>query len=488
MTKGEPHRPSPPCAKIERFRTLLDRNNLILELMAEAGESLGGELLFDFQYLRRLAAQLEDSVEKVVLDLNVITDNRYLALAEAFERVRSRVSEALESRLSPPLTPYVLPLQEIDRDLSGAAGEKMARLGEIRKRLRYQVPEGFVITARACLRFFEEIRLADRLQEVLDAPDDGTSLARRIEARLSRLILEARLPRDVARSIRKALGGVAEHGKAPALFAVRSSAIGEDGDLSFAGLHETSLGVTASDVLEHYRRVVASLFTAPAVVYRHERQEPLEQALMAVGCLRMVPVRSSGVAYTLDPNDPGRDVLVISAAPGLGKMVVEGGGRIDRFVVSRVPPYRVLAREVPPKDQMYQVDPRGGVRPCCVPPDRRDLPAVSDAFLAELADAALKIERYMKSAQDVEWAEDQDGTLVILQARPCSYGPKWPASAQRPRLRLGSTASCCQARGPSLVGASATAARWWSEATRNRPICPRISCWWPILPRRTWRN
>ena len=330
--------------------------------MAEAGESLGGELLFDFQYLRRLAAQLEDSVEKVVLDLNVITDNRYLALAEAFEKVRVRVSEALESRLSLPLIPYVLPLQEIDRDLSGAVGEKMARLGEIRKRLRYKVPEGFVITARACLRLFEEIRLPDRLREVLDEPEDGTSLARRIEARLTRLILEARLPRDVSRSIHKALGGFAEHGKAPGLFAVRSSAIGEDGDLSFAGLHETSLGVTVADVLEHYRRVVASLFTAPAVVYRNEHQEPLEQALMAVGCLRMVPVRSSGVAYTLDPNDPGRDVLLISAAPGLGKMVVEGGGRIDRFVVSRVPPYRVLEREVPPKDQMYQVDPRGGVR------------------------------------------------------------------------------------------------------------------------------
>jgi pyruvate,water dikinase len=405
-------------SKIERFRNLLDRNNQVLELMAEAGESLGGDLLFDFQYLRGLAAQLEDSAQKIVLDLNLITDNRYLALMEAFERVRARVIEVLQSRPAVPATPYVLPLDEIDRDLSGAVGEKMARLGEIRRRLKYNVPDGFVITSRACLRVFEENRLAEHIREVLNEGDDGASLARRVEARLGRLILGAHIPRDVSRAIHKALSGAARGRKTPGLFSVRSSAIGEDGDLSFAGLHETSLGVPPADVLAHYKRVLASLFTASAVVYRTENKEPLDQALMAVGCLRMVPVRSSGVTYTLNPNEPDRDVLLVSAAPGLGKLVVEGRGSIDRFVVSRTPPYRVLSRDVPHKDKMYESDPQGGVRPNRVPPDRRDCPVVSDEFLAEMADAALKIERYMKSAQDIEWAQDADGALVILQARP----------------------------------------------------------------------
>jgi pyruvate,water dikinase len=436
-------------SKIERFRTLLDRNNLVLELMAEAGESLGGDLLFDFQYLRGLAAQLEDFTERVVLDLNLVTENRYLALAEAFDRVRTRVAEALESRPSVPRTPYVLPLDEIDRDLSGAAGEKMACLSEIRKRLECKVPDGFVITSRACLRIFEEIRLADRLRRMLEEGralgegKDAGSLARRIEARLRDLILEAHVPRDLSRSIHKALGRLTRTRKAPGLFAVRSSAVGEDGDLSFAGLHETCLGVPAADVLENYKRVLASLFTSSAVVYRMEREEPLEQALMAVGCIRMVPARSSGVAYTLDPNDPERDVLIVSAAPGLGRMVVEGGGSIDRFVVSRVPPYPVLSREVRQKDQMYGIDPHGGVRPSCVPPDRRDLPAVPDEFLAEVAETALKIERYMKCAQDVEWAQDEDGALVILQARalqlraePAAFGRRAQAEAGRHRILL----------------------------------------------------
>ncbi len=405
-------------SKIERFQTLLNRNNQVLELMAEAGESLGGDLLFDFQYLRALVAELADAVQRVVLDLNVITDNRYLALAEAYERIRARVDEVLQARPSvPSTTPYVLGLDEIDRDLSGSVGDKMARLAEIRRRLKYRVPDGFAITARACMRIFEEIRLADRLREVLDAGETGSSLARTIETRLSKLILDARVPRDISRSIHKALGGLAKVGTPAGTFAVRSSAIGEDGDLSFAGLHETCLGVPAADVLERYKQVLAGLFAAAAVVYRNEREEPLQQALMAVGCMQMVPARSSGVVYTLDPNDPQRDVLIVSAAPGLGKTVVEGVASIDRFIVSREAPYAVLSREVPCKEQMYQVDPLGGIHLSSVPPDRRDVPAVSEEFLAGLADAALKIERYMKSAQDVEWAEDEDGSLVILQAR-----------------------------------------------------------------------
>ncbi len=405
-------------AKIESFRTLLDRNNHVLDSMAEAGEALGGDLLFDSQYLRRLAADLEDSTQKVVRDLSFITNNGYPALVEAFERVRSRVNEVLENKPSVPNVPYVLSLDEIDRDLSAAVGEKMACLGEIRNRLKYRVPDGFVITSRACMEVFRELRMADRLREVLGEGDLETSLARRIETRLSGLLVDACVPRKIVRSIRKALSGFAKRTEGPGMLALRSSAIGEDGDLSFAGLHETFLGVTPAGVLAHYRQILASLFTAAAVVYRIEHDEPLEHALMAVGCMGMVSARSSGVVYTLNPNDAERDVLIVSAAPGIGKMVVEGGGCLDRFVVSRTPPYRVLSREVRRKDQMYAIGPKGGIQRTPVPPDRRDVAAVSDEFLAELADTALKIERYMKSAQDIEWAQDEEGALVILQARP----------------------------------------------------------------------
>ena len=43
--------------------------------------------------------------------------------------------------------------------------------------------------------------------------------------------------------------------------------------------------------------------------------------------------------------------------------------------------------------------------------------------LRELAATALTIEKYMKCAQDIEWAVDWEGYLYILQARPLGISP-----------------------------------------------------------------
>ena len=404
--------------KIEKFRSLLDQNNRMLELIADAGESLGGDLLFDSQYLRWLADQLEKSCQRVVLDLNFITNNRYLSLMEAFERTKTAVRNALEARLTVPDTPHILPFDQINRDLSDAVGEKMARLGEIRSRLSYEIPDGFLITSRACKMFFDKIRLSDKVREVMEAFEEDRLTDREAEDELAGLILDSPLPKDIVRSIRKAALSIKKPAKRELLFAIRSSAIGEDGQLSFAGLHDSFLGVKASDLPESYKRVVASLFNARAIAYRRAKGEPLESALMAVGCLSMVSAKAGGVLYTLDPNAIDRDVLIVSAAPGLGKTVVEGSGNTDRFVVSRTPPYRVILRDVTEKEKMYEVDPTGGIRLVPVPAGRRTSPAVSESFLSELSRRALRIEQYMKSSQDIEWAESSDGQPIILQARP----------------------------------------------------------------------
>ncbi|MGD8394339.1 MAG: PEP-utilizing enzyme, partial [Candidatus Eiseniibacteriota bacterium] len=49
---------------------------------------------------------------------------------------------------------------------------------------------------------------------------------------------------------------------------------------------------------------------------------------------------------------------------------------------------------------------------------RQDAPSVTESELAELCAVALRIEKYMKCAQDIEWAVDAGGRIVILQVRP----------------------------------------------------------------------
>ncbi|HID76506.1 MAG TPA: hypothetical protein EYP56_10970 [Planctomycetaceae bacterium] len=132
----------PLRAKIERFQRLLDRNNRALEMMAEAGESLGGDLLFDSQYLRRLATELSQCVQGIVADLDFITEGSYKGLPEAAARIEAEVAAAIESRPVLREVPYVLWLDQIDRDGDDVVGEKMARLADVGRRLACCIPDG----------------------------------------------------------------------------------------------------------------------------------------------------------------------------------------------------------------------------------------------------------------------------------------------------------------------------------------------------------
>jgi pyruvate,water dikinase len=60
-------------------------------------------------------------------------------------------------------------------------------------------------------------------------------------------------------------------------------------------------------------------------------------------------------------------------------------------------------------------------------------PSVSDDFLASLTRTALTIEKFMKSAQDIEWASDDQGDPVILQTRPLTI--RTDTTALAPKLR-----------------------------------------------------
>ncbi len=403
--------------KLERFRDLVDNNNRVLELMAEAGEMLGGEYIFDIQCLRTLAGNLRDAVQKVVLDLDAITGSRFPRLMEVARGIQVEVQAIVESRVIVHKADYVVPIQATDEDLADVVGAKMARLGAMSKRVGCRVPGGFVVSTYACQRFLEKSGVERNLEEWFDRlePLEEADLAEK-SVRLRQKIVDARLPRDVARAIE---GGVQQlmRSQNPPSLAVRSSALGEDSELSFAGQFLTVLGVSPAQVLYAYKTVVASLFTTEVMKYRQSHGLHPARGLMAVGCLAMIRARAGGVIYTLDPVQPAKDVLVVSVARGLAKTVVEGSGAVDRFEITREPPHAVVARHIARKDRMYEVE-EGGVRQVDLAASEGDRPAISDPELQALASLALQIERHLKCAADIEWVLDSAGELVILQARP----------------------------------------------------------------------
>ena len=163
------------------FRDLVQKNDRVLTLIAEAGEKLGGEYLFDRQYLRTVAKELRENVHGVISDLAAITGDRYPELVQALAAIDTRVAAAMELRMVVPEAPFVLPLSQVGLAQEEIAGEKMARLGEISSRLGLPVPPGFVVTTWACQEFLEDAGVADDVQTLSES---GTGPSRELEAML----------------------------------------------------------------------------------------------------------------------------------------------------------------------------------------------------------------------------------------------------------------------------------------------------------------
>jgi len=292
------------------------------------------------------------------------------------------------------------------------------------------VPEGFVITAAAFARFMASAGIMERVRERLAAVRiDDLQGIERASSEIRSLIAEAQVPPDLGRAIRDAVAELSSG--AAAGLAVRSSAVWEDGEFSFAGQYSSCLNVPAAEVERRYKEVVGSLFTPRAIFYYRTKGFAEEEMAMAVGVMRMVRARAGGVLYTRDPLDPGRDVMVISGVWGLGTTVVDGAAHADTIAVSRASG-EIVDRRIADKATREVVDAAGGVRTEPVAEGERGLPCLSGAQAAGLARHGAALETHFGRPQDVEWALDGDGGLWVLQSRPLQLMAA-PASPALPR-------------------------------------------------------
>jgi pyruvate,water dikinase len=401
----------------EHFQELLQDHQKVMETIADLGEKSGGDYIFDRKYLNDTVSELHALVLHLVQSLNLIASNRYLDLYATLDRIFLPLEAELRGRLS--LTaemPYVVDLKELPLDHPELTGGKAANLGEISERLKVPVPGGFVITTQAYRRFLEHNQLEERIHALIEAwlaeKADTSQTSRQIQYGL----LAGVIPQEVGRDIR-------HQAESARFWAVRSSAYGEDGEVSFAGLHESLLQVPGRGVPDAYKRVLASLFSPEALSYRRHMDMLGEEAAMAVLCQEVIVSRASGVMHTLNLEAMETECLTIYAYPGLGRPVMEGRARADRFMVERQRPNRIRLAEVFPK--VYYVRPAlsGGEEEAAISPEDRERPAIGDETVKTLADWAMSLERYFKRPQEVEWAVDQAGQVWVLQSRPLAFSP-----------------------------------------------------------------
>lgn len=407
----------------KKFQAILDRNNRILELMADMGDKLGGEYIFDRQYIFDTCECLSDHVFKMISDLCVLDQGKNTDLFTAFERIRHDIQEEMAGRHSFPMVKPVILLEEINSDRQDEVGHKFACLGDMRNTLGLRVTDGFVITTKTFLDFMEHNGLFDFIHEALSRWDgEDKEYFKNMSRDVQQRILDAPIPRSLTSPINAMLDNFSSRGKL-LRFAVRSSAWGEGGEFSFAGQYDSLLNVPRNGILESYKRVVASAYSPEAWQYRIHRGYLEHEMAMAVGCQIMVDAESSGVIYTYAPGASDKESMLVSAAWGLGPAVVDGTAESDTFVLDRKPPYAPLFTELGHKAQRVVPNSGSGITWQDVPEQVRDERCLSDRQLEELARAAMVIERYYRQPQDIEWAFDGGGNLFILQARPIKVRP-----------------------------------------------------------------
>lgn len=273
-------------------------------------------------------------------------------------------------------------------DVLGGKGASLDRLGK----LGFRVPPAFCLTTAAF-----RTQLASTVGTGLQATGavDVTTTAEG----LAQIPLAPGVAAALAGAVARLVTLVVEAGFEPR-FAVRSSAVGEDGSAaSFAGLHETELDVPPVEIAGAVRRCWASLWSPAAIAYRRRKDLSAADAAMAVVVQALVPAEASAVVFTRHPVTGRDDQIVLTSVPGLGDAMVSGTVTPDTYVVDKEA--RAVVAFEPGEDA-----------------HGRPLAA---AVLAALVDLCLEVERKFEAAVDVEAAFAGD-RWYLLQARPITTG------------------------------------------------------------------
>jgi pyruvate,water dikinase len=264
---------------------------------------------------------------------------------------------------------YIIDLFSRSARREGLAGGKAATLAKLHAR-GFNIVPGFVVST-----------------DVFRFLTDGVSLQKG-------MFRGAEFPPGIAGAIRKKFRGLGGP------VAVRSSLVGEDSArASHAGQLDSFLGVkTEEDLFDSIRKVYESLLGPRWSSYSsHVGDRAGSPALpggvaMAVLVQRMVEPDSGGVVFSADP-DTGRVCTIVEAVRGSPSAVVGGRANPERYVV----------------------DSRGVLEASETPAPHQSV--LDETRLRELARIATEISFELETPQDIEWAFDPPGFLV-LQARP----------------------------------------------------------------------
>lgn len=399
------------------FKDLLLSNAELGTIMAEIDETLHGAGLFGMNEVRALATRSVFHAMRMVIALNAISGDRYAVLSEMVEHINTRITAVLDSKPQPINEALTMPLSKVTREHVDIVGGKCANLGELRNNAHITTPNGFAITTAAYNVFLNTAGLREEILKLLRKakPDDPNSVVA-VSETIFQTISHVSVPAAVMEALYETWD-LTFSSPLETRAALRSSAISEDGILSFSGQYRTILGVTRDTLEKSFLEVLASLFSPRAITYRIHHGVSFEQCAMGMACIEMVDAHSSGIIFSRHPVNPLSDDMVLNSIWGLGAYAVDGIIKPDTWNIRAGNQKIITSRTVSTKNVRLVSD-ASGKREEAVPEPMRNKPSLDDKQVLELAHIAAQLEQHYHHPQDVEWAVDKKGHIMILQSRP----------------------------------------------------------------------
>lgn len=410
--------------KYQHFRTLLNHNHAALLLMAEMEQLYFSGRPFDAVMIKRNYESLFEHVLGLANTLNTLSVGRFKGLPDVCRAIDAEVAASVIPRPISTSGEMILPLECVRPDMLGIAGAKAVNLAVMKNMLNLPVPDGFIITAAASRRFLEASSLMNTIRQQLAqiSPDDLAGLEAG-SAMIRQMVFDTEVPPEIATALIEAYEALEAKTYAGVRIALRSSAVGEDTEASFAGQYATVLNVTRDGLLDAFKRVVASKYSPRALSYRLQLGLEDEETPMCVIGLVMVDAQASGVLYTVDPATMDSDHVKISSLWGLGEQLVSGNASPDTFVVRKKTGVLVESRIARKAEMLIPLE-TGGTRLAPAGTEMQTAASLSEEMVSRLCSYAVRIEDHYQTPQDMEWAIDAHDQLFLLQTRPLHVAPK----------------------------------------------------------------
>ena len=302
--------------------------------------------------------------------------------------------------------------------IAGPKGIQLSKMF-LNPALKGHVPDGFILPFGFFKRYADEIGLTPYIDQLSKVNLENKNLISLLTARIRKMIDDNPIPDSLLNEVQESMNELSKRVPEAKGYFFRSDTNIEDlPNFNGAGLNESVPNVSSnsSSMNDAIRTVWKSPFKEKSIFWRGMAlgQPNVAIAEPSVVVMPTVEAQSSGVILSRGGKSWDLGKGYISANWGIGS-VVEAGRPVEEITMESGKKIRFSFTV---SDQRPVAKEGGGIVMESVTPG---MPVLKDDQIEELNRLAKVVDRSLGESPhgwDIEWAVDQNGKIIILQARP----------------------------------------------------------------------